>query len=392
PPQKKMKAKTGSDTTSAPHDPATEPSSVSANSVKGSQERIYNKDGYIIDVVKKRADYVNADLPVQVDSRWYRSFVPTATLWCSIQANTWNIPDDELVVALQTIFKAVYPEVKYRVVTNGSVFSVTSQRLSEWRSGFGSTALLMMIDFFSKLDEDVNIREAANYLGSEYRFLREDTDSLEQKGLYRSALLLELVARTHLLVTMSEFADIPGWDLRAVTAGKNGAGVIALAAAAGNIVVEDVLANWDANADSRNKIKLPKTTNPLTGRDSSGPYQFSAANWASDTAAYKQSIQKRGAAFIHDTFKAAQALKSTPSDGDNNAGASNPRALLCRPSFSYSTEFLLVADNCIRIAIDRLLMLFSPFPRLICFALPAVWSFHSRWCRLFCFVRLAPAF
>ncbi|KAF8441010.1 hypothetical protein L210DRAFT_822120, partial [Boletus edulis BED1] len=87
-------------------------------------ERIYNKDGYIIDVVKKRADYVNADLPVQVDSRWYRSFVPTATLWCSIQANTWNIPDDELVVALQTIFKAVYPEVKYRVVTNGSVFSV----------------------------------------------------------------------------------------------------------------------------------------------------------------------------------------------------------------------------------------------------------------------------
>ncbi|KAF8441011.1 hypothetical protein L210DRAFT_873627, partial [Boletus edulis BED1] len=236
------------------------------------------------------------------------------------------------------------------------------QRLSEWRSGFGSTALLMMIDFFSKLDEDVNIREAANYLGSEYRFLREDTDSLEQKGLYRSALLLELLERAVNLI------------------------------AEGNIVVEDVLANWDANADSRNKIKLPKTTNPLTGRDSSGPYQFSAANWASDTAAYKQSIQKRGAAFIHDTFKAAQALKSTPSDGDNNAGASNPRALLCRPSFSYSTEFLLVADNCIRIAIDRLLMLFSPFPRLIRFALPAVWSFHSRWCRLFCFVRLAPAF
>ncbi|KAG8218121.1 hypothetical protein J3R82DRAFT_3651 [Butyriboletus roseoflavus] len=51
--------------------------------------------------------------------------MPTTTLWCSIQANMWSIPDDELAIALQTIFQVVYPDIKYHVVTNGSMFSVT---------------------------------------------------------------------------------------------------------------------------------------------------------------------------------------------------------------------------------------------------------------------------
>ena len=94
--------------------------------MKGSQEHICDKDGYVIDVVKKQADYVNGDLPMQVDSHWSRSFIPTATLWCSIQTNIWNIPDNELAAALQKIFNVIYPDVKYRITTTSSVFSVVS--------------------------------------------------------------------------------------------------------------------------------------------------------------------------------------------------------------------------------------------------------------------------
>lgn len=89
-------------------------------------ERAYDKDGYIIDAVKKRHEYNNKDLPVPVDFRWSRSFISTVTLWCSTQSNIWNIPDEELAVALQLVFNTIYPDIKYRVTTTGSVFSVVS--------------------------------------------------------------------------------------------------------------------------------------------------------------------------------------------------------------------------------------------------------------------------
>ncbi|KAF8133248.1 hypothetical protein EV363DRAFT_1162608 [Boletus edulis] len=201
------------------------------------------------------------------ENRWSRSFIPTTTLWCSIQNNIWNVPDDEFAVALQAIFCVVYPDVKYCVNTSGSVFSLASQCVSEWRSGIGSTALIMMIDFFSQLDDDADIRTTADYLKSEYRFLREDPDSLEPAGMFRSVFLLELLTRTHLILE------------RAINFIANR-----------TIDVEKVLAEWASSADSKNKIKLPKVVNPLTGRGSSALYQFSATHWSSDTTAYKESI------------------------------------------------------------------------------------------------------
>ncbi|KAG6371126.1 hypothetical protein JVT61DRAFT_9886 [Boletus reticuloceps] len=337
PPHKKMKAKMST--------PSTVPDSVSTGSISGSQERMCNKDGYVIDVVKKRLEYIMKDLPMNPDNCWSRSFIPTTTLWCSIQNNIWNVPDDEFAVALQAIFHVVYPDVKYRVNTSSSVFSLASQRVSEWHSGIGSTALIMMIDFFSQLDDDADIRTTADYLKSEYRFLREDPDSLEPAGMFRSVFLLELLTRTHLVVASSDFVKISGWDLLAVAGGNNGAGVVALAEAAlerainfianRTIDVEKVLAEWASSANSKNKIKLPKVVNPLTGRGSSALYQFSTTHWSSDTTAYKESLLRRGADFIQGTFAATQAIKKpqSPPDGDNPAGASgahNPHACLCK--------------------------------------------------------------
>ena len=61
PPQKKAKTAMGSASSSIRADSITELSSLpSANSTKDSQDHVYNADGYIVDVVKKRADYVTA--------------------------------------------------------------------------------------------------------------------------------------------------------------------------------------------------------------------------------------------------------------------------------------------------------------------------------------------
>ena len=100
----------------------------STSSIARSVERAYEKaqDGYIVDIVKKRHEYNNKDLPVPVDSRWSKSFISTVTLWCSTRPNVWNIPDEELTVALQLVFNAVYPDIKYCVTITGSVFSVVS--------------------------------------------------------------------------------------------------------------------------------------------------------------------------------------------------------------------------------------------------------------------------
>ncbi|KAF8837066.1 hypothetical protein BDN67DRAFT_1014158 [Paxillus ammoniavirescens] len=302
-----------------PHAPSNTSASTSDTSLLAGDHQ-FHTESYLIDVVKKRANYNNKDLPVPSDHRWSRSFISTATLWCSIQPNMWSVPEEQLVSALQAIFNVEYPGIKYQVTTSGSVFSVTLQRLSEWQSGFGSTALAMLIDFFSKLDDDINIHSVAEVLKTGYAFLQEDPDSLQEEGMYHSTFLLELIASTH-LSNIVGFVEVPGWDVWGMASGKNSEGVIAMASAAleravkfiakGTINVEQVLADMANSPDGKMKIKLPKVLNKHTGCKTSAPFQFSSANWNSDTAAYQESIRKRGQAFVHSVCTAAQAHKGT---------------------------------------------------------------------------------
>ncbi|KAG9311949.1 hypothetical protein JVU11DRAFT_7212 [Chiua virens] len=193
-----------------------------------------------------------------------------------------------------------------------------SQQVSEWWSGISSTALMMMINFFLKLDDDADTIATAEYLATDYCFLCEDQDApiggSESDGLFHSPFLLELIARTHLVVASSDLVEISGWDMWAVAGRKNGAGVVALATVAlecavtliarGDIDIKKVLVEWAGSAEGKNKIKLPKVLNQLTGRETSAPYQFSSTNWASDTVAYKELIQRRGVDFVKGTFAA----------------------------------------------------------------------------------------
>ena len=230
-----------------------------------------------------------------------------------------------------------------------------------------------MLDFFSNLDDDVDIHPVAKFLKSKYQFLWEDLNLIDTEGLYHSTFLLELIAMAH-LSSIAAYVHMPGWDTQAMAAGKNGEGVIAMASAAvsstlfhfsvlinhcqleraikfvvdGTIDVEQVLEDMANNADGKMKVQLPKVLNRATGHVMSLAFQFLAVNWNSDTTAYQESIHKQGQVFVQATFTATQAykqagIKSGNSEADVNepAGAPNPHSILCEILFDFQLLVLL---------------------------------------------------
>ncbi|KIJ62071.1 hypothetical protein HYDPIDRAFT_30622 [Hydnomerulius pinastri MD-312] len=334
--------------------PSVQPSAAGSSQIQGNHQ--YGADGYIIEVIKKRSHYSTKDLPVLSDHRWSRGVIATLTLWCGVQPNIWSIPEEEFAAALQIIFDIVYPNVKYRVTTVGSVHAVALQRIAEWRSGFGSAALAMMISFFSNFGCDDDIPEAATHLLGTYGFLQEDPDQPSPDRLFRSDFLIELLASTH-LSNIAGFVEVPGWKTRELASGKDAEGIIAIASAAleravqfiadGTISVEEVLAEMAESPDGKMKIKLPRVLNKATGRESTSVYQFSGVNWGGNTVGYKEAIAKRGRAFVLSTFAAAQHTKSAKTLGsdalhgisDAASESVNPRALLCRFCPIYQRSF-----------------------------------------------------
>jgi hypothetical protein len=89
----------------------------------------------------------------------------------------------------------------------------------------------MMVHFFASLDDDDEVYHAAELLATDCRFLRNDPGASEPTEMFRSAFLVMLIATTH-LGEIAAFVDVPGWDMRAMAAGKGGEGVVAIASGA----------------------------------------------------------------------------------------------------------------------------------------------------------------
>ena len=210
----------------------------------------------------------------------------------------------------------------------------------------------MLIDFFSKLPNEADAQEVATELLADYAFLKEDPDDILLEGMYRSRFLLELIGNPH-LNDIGGVIGIPGFNVQAVAAGKDGESVIVLAFVAvsihmlnclwltigqlkhvvklvtdGTINVNLVLADMASNQDGKLKIKLSKVLNKQTGRETSAPFQFSSLNWNGDTKAYRESICKRGSAIASSIFMAAKAVQGSIEENDKLADI-NPRMLLC---------------------------------------------------------------
>ncbi|KAF8127959.1 hypothetical protein EV363DRAFT_1093884, partial [Boletus edulis] len=315
-------------------------------SVSNTTPQAFDKDGYFIEVIKKRDEYKIRDLLVPSDARWSRSFLGTIILWAGTQQNLWCIPEEELLPTLQLIWDLVYPNMKYRVIAQGSVMAIVIQRLSEWRNGFGSAALSLMISFFVNLGDDEGAPQVAKDLLEDYAFLDEDPDKPSANGRFCSSFLLELLSTTY-ISNINGYIEVPGWRTNELAGGRNMASVIALAAAAleravqfikdGVINIKDIHAAVEVTGrlDSR-LIKLPKVINPQTGKETRVPYMFSSDNWGGNTLSYREAIARRLQSWIQETFSFAYTLRSmkfptnsnTP-DVDGDPADVNPRCLLC---------------------------------------------------------------
>ncbi|KAG1880081.1 hypothetical protein F4604DRAFT_1679198 [Suillus subluteus] len=250
------------------------------------------------EVVKPHGQYCNNDLPVPANSKWVKAFLSTALLWAGSQANPWEISKSLMADALQDIFDVVYPDVKYKVNSNGAVFAVTQQWLSEWRSNIGSTVLAIVVDFCSRIKDAPNALVAKQLL-KDCAFVYEDPDNISWETAYLSAFVLQMIVSTHLSAIV-DHASVPALDTDKLALGKGMDSVIVLCVVAlehalkfvedSIINVNEVLASM---ATGKFSVKLPVKCNKVTGKMSSGCYKFSFTNWHNETEAYMKSIGNR---------------------------------------------------------------------------------------------------
>ncbi|KAF9243070.1 hypothetical protein BU15DRAFT_59949 [Melanogaster broomeanus] len=253
--------------------------------------------GYWVEkVLKARSAYRNPDLPssCQEQCRWSKIFIPTPHIWKLTDA-------DVLLPALTEIFAVVYPDVKYKVSAQGSVFGVVAQRVNEWHSNFGSTALAIMNDFFS-CNKDISTTDLSTSLLQKCTFVYENLDKLVKSEAFRSVFILQLLATVHIHSTIGH-ANILALDTeKLASCGITGALSVCATAIErslicihdGAFVTEDILTEATQLQLKHLKVKTPKSLNEATRKETTTKYAFSVANWEDSTLSYLQSISGRG--------------------------------------------------------------------------------------------------
>ncbi|KAF9237765.1 hypothetical protein BU15DRAFT_75757 [Melanogaster broomeanus] len=308
-------------------------------------------------VMKARSGYRNTDLPpaCQEHRRWSKVFLPTVLLWCGHQPDVWKLTDADIILpALIEIFTVVYPDVRYKVTAEGSVFRVVTQRVNEWRSNFGSTALAIMNDFFSR-NKDIDTKELATSLLQKCTFVYGNLDQPVKSEAFQSPFILQLLATVHIHNTVGH-ANVPNLDTeRIAMCGITGALAASTAAIEralicirdGIFVIKDILAEASTQWSLKHvKVKTPKSLNLATGKESRTEHAFSSANWQASTLSYVRSISARDDNDLQPIVSMAQAVlkKQNPDSTDGYLGMSesgadgkeaDERALLCDASTQF---------------------------------------------------------
>ncbi|KAG2106173.1 uncharacterized protein F5147DRAFT_653929 [Suillus discolor] len=291
------------------------------------------------DRMKPHSAYCNVDLPamMQVDQRWTKKYLPTVMLWAGSYEDIWTIPDDVLLLHAQLILNAVYKELNITIVHGGVIHSLTAQRISEWRSNFGSTGIVIILDFLTR-NSDCDPVELAESLVTSYTFLFENPDDPNPLTVYRSPFVLQLLGTAH-LNAINGYVEVPKLDMHAL-AMRGMSGVISLSAAAieralnmfakKHLKVKEVL----AAGSGKLTIKLPKVLNKATGKMTNTPFLFSEARWTKATKSFTKSLSKKPAGYIEMTIQMARACTAlndatdTPQGSFDEEESDDERAML----------------------------------------------------------------
>ncbi|KAG2342372.1 hypothetical protein BDR05DRAFT_949031 [Suillus weaverae] len=198
------------------------------------------------------------------------------------------------------------PALDKEVSTYRVIHSLTVQRISEWRSNFGSTGIVIILDFLTRTS-DCDSAELAKSLVTDYAFLFENPDKPNPLTVYRSPFVLQLLGTAH-LNAINGYVEVPQLDMHGLaTCGMSG--VISLSAAAiertlnmfakKDLKVKEVL----AAGSGKLAIKLPKVLNKTTGKMTNAPFLFSGALWTKATKVFIKSLSKKPAGYIEMTIQ-----------------------------------------------------------------------------------------
>ncbi|KAG2145170.1 hypothetical protein DEU56DRAFT_732261, partial [Suillus clintonianus] len=173
-----------------------------------------------------------------------------------------------------------------------------TQRVSDWRSNFGSTAATLVVDFFN-LNRDTPPQELGQLFLHQYAFLYPDPENIDKSETFRSAFVQELLASAH-LSRIAGHANVPALDTDTLAEsgiiGALGLCAVSLERAftliAENTVAIDVP---DAPAVGRKaRLKTPKTLNRATGKESGTEHAFSVAKWGAKNCRIHQRGTEEG--------------------------------------------------------------------------------------------------
>ncbi|KAG1868061.1 hypothetical protein C8R48DRAFT_771766 [Suillus tomentosus] len=171
---------------------------------------------------QKRVKPKNLHLPSGAQNSTFRSiFIPTVIHWVGNSQYPCTIPEQKFSDILDDISLAVYPTAGNFQYDDGCnlAFTLVSQRISEWRGNFGSTAISILMTFFASTDE-YDTKEArkayTEYQLEDSRFVYEDPDSEDSPGAFLSEFILCIFAvqlnatQGHQIIDSLDF-ELPGY-------------------------------------------------------------------------------------------------------------------------------------------------------------------------------------
>ncbi|KAG1902518.1 uncharacterized protein F5891DRAFT_1186154 [Suillus fuscotomentosus] len=252
------------------------------------------------DNIKACSAYRTVDLPaaMQADQCWAKNFIPTIMLWAGSYEDIWSIPDEVLLHHAQLVFNAVYNDLGIVIVHGGVI---------QWRSNFGSTGLVIIMDFLSQ-NSDVNPVELVKSLLVDWAFLFENPDNPSPLTAYCSPFVLQLFGTAHLNAIIG-YVEVRSFDMHALaTSGM--LRPLALSAAAiectitmiadGELKVRDVLSSASRGWVS---IRLLKVLNKVTGKETNIPFLFLAALWLKPTNSFIKSLLGKPTGYLETTVQ-----------------------------------------------------------------------------------------
>ncbi|KAG2056590.1 hypothetical protein BDR06DRAFT_969965 [Suillus hirtellus] len=266
----------------------------------------------------KKGKARNAHLPSGVlkNGIWHMKFLPCVMYWVGNSDYGWTIPEAEFESVLEAIFYAVYPHTKGPCDFNVEelAFQLVSQRVHEWQASFGSTAITVLMAFFTSTPEyetQEAHEEYAEYQLQECRFIYEDPDNEEQPSVFLSEYILHIFAAHLTAVTrkvrvdsLVEFGN-PGYQTTLA--------LTAVAAECALILVKDWLLIVSDPADNGGKShKIVQTLNEVTNKMSHTGTAFSSGNWETDTMAYMDSIKALPYEHIQEILKQSENYMKHP--------------------------------------------------------------------------------